>query len=96
MSTFSLVQSLCLVTNDVSDHVRVGVFATLTNSYALVATGGSMNFYRFGTIYRSMETGKRVERRADLGFRLVFSRLNWRTSFLYVIPQSQALGSSGG
>ena len=28
---------------------RVGVFATLTNSYALVATGGSMNFYRYGT-----------------------------------------------
>ena len=26
---------------------RVGVFATLTNSYALVATGGSMNFYRY-------------------------------------------------
>jgi len=24
------------------------VFATLTNSYALVATGGSMNFYRYG------------------------------------------------
>lgn len=30
------------------DDDRVGVFATLTNSYALVATGGSMNFYRFG------------------------------------------------
>ena len=28
---------------------RVGVFATLTNSYALVATGGSMNFYRYGS-----------------------------------------------
>lgn len=33
-----------------TDNYRVGVFATLTNSYALVATGGSMNFYRFALI----------------------------------------------
>ena len=26
---------------------RVGVFATLTNSYALVAVGASENFYRY-------------------------------------------------
>jgi translation initiation factor 6 (eIF-6) len=26
---------------------RVGVFATLTNAYALVAVGASENFYRF-------------------------------------------------
>lgn len=26
---------------------RVGVFSTLTNSYALVAVGASENFYRF-------------------------------------------------
>lgn len=26
---------------------RVGVFATLTNSYAVVAIGGSENFYRY-------------------------------------------------
>lgn len=26
---------------------RVGVFATLTNSYAIVAIGGSENFYRY-------------------------------------------------
>lgn len=30
-----------------SDYIsRVGVFATLTNSYALVALGASENFYR--------------------------------------------------
>ena len=28
------------------DCIRVGVFATLTNSYALVAIGASENFYR--------------------------------------------------
>lgn len=27
---------------------RVGVFSTLTNSYALVALGASENFYRYG------------------------------------------------
>lgn len=29
---------------------RVGVFATLTNSYALVALGASENFYRYAYI----------------------------------------------
>jgi translation initiation factor 6 (eIF-6) len=29
---------------------EIGCFATLTNSYALVALGGSENFYRYNTI----------------------------------------------
>lgn len=34
---------------DGADHkaFRVGVFSTLTNSYALVAVGASENFYRY-------------------------------------------------
>jgi hypothetical protein len=32
---------------DWTAHYRVGVFATLTNSYALVAVGASENFYRY-------------------------------------------------
>jgi hypothetical protein len=30
---------------------RVGVFATLTNSYAVVAIGGSENFYRLDSSF---------------------------------------------
>ena len=30
---------------------RVGVFSTLTNSYALVAVGASENFYRYVLAY---------------------------------------------
>ncbi len=30
-----------------ADMYRVGVFSTLTNSYALVAVGASENFYRY-------------------------------------------------
>lgn len=30
---------------------RVGVFSTLTNSYALVAVGASENFYRYVVAY---------------------------------------------
>ncbi len=32
---------------------RVGVFSTLTNSYALVAVGASENFYRYVVAYPS-------------------------------------------
>lgn len=69
---------------------RVGVFATLTNSYALVATGGSMNFYRFGP------TLLRVEDGLIKGALSVFLRPNWRMLFLYATLPSQALGSSEG
>ena len=33
--------------NQIFETCRVGVFATLTNSYALVAQGASENFYRY-------------------------------------------------
>ena len=32
--------------HDADMFLRVGVFSTLTNSYALVAVGASENFYR--------------------------------------------------
>ena len=34
---------------------RVGVFATLTNSYALVAVGASENFYRYASYLARMQ-----------------------------------------
>jgi hypothetical protein len=33
---------------------RVGVFSTLTNSYALVAVGASENFYRYVVAYQPL------------------------------------------
>lgn len=33
--------------NGANTYNRVGVFSTLTNSYALVAVGASENFYRY-------------------------------------------------
>jgi hypothetical protein len=40
---------LCSALRNEADIVlsRVGVFSTLTNSYALVAVGASENFYRY-------------------------------------------------
>lgn len=70
---------------------RVGVFATLTNSYALVATGGSMNFYRFGPTLPRVGDDRLIE-----GVLSVFSRPNWRMLFLYATLPSQALESSEG
>jgi len=53
---------------------RVGVFSTLTNSYALVAVGASENFYRYACAYplqtrnpgRSGEGGENEQRRDRL------------------------------
>lgn len=36
---------------------RVGVFSTLTNSYALVAIGASENFYRYDFHNRCIDGG---------------------------------------
>lgn len=55
------------------DDNRVGVFATLTNSYALVATGGSMNFYRFGPMLLGDD---RVVGRLIEGVLVAFSKPN--------------------
>lgn len=63
---------------------RVGVFATLTNSYALVAVGASENFYRYGSLaspeilHQWAQCGSREDERAD-GW-TVFSRQSYKMS----------------
>lgn len=37
---------------------RVGVFSTLTNSFALVAVGASENFYRYASAAQRYTAGK--------------------------------------
>lgn len=37
---------------------RVGVFSTLTNSFALVAVGASENFYRYASAAQRCTAGK--------------------------------------
>ena len=50
--------------HDIDDFVRyrVGVFSTLTNSYAIVAIGASENFYRYDAYIQEY---KHVEPVAD-------------------------------
>lgn len=54
---------------------RVGVFATLTNSYAIVAIGGSENFYRylFSAVLVDKDYGLTGRWRG-----IVFSKLNYK------------------
>jgi hypothetical protein len=62
---------------------RVGVFATLTNSYAVVAIGGSENFYRLDSSF--FATGLVANFR---GKKKVSLKPNCKTLFPFAMLQS--------
>jgi hypothetical protein len=71
---------------------RVGVFATLTNAYAIVAVGASENFYRY-VERRTQAPRKGYGMSSANVLRAVFLKPNSRMSFLSATPQSLELVS---
>lgn len=74
---------------------RVGVFATLTNSYAIVAIGASENFYRYAThglFTRGNQEKVGTEAGTDGGQRAVSSKRNYRMWSPYATRRSRERG----